>query len=548
MPEIVALNSKPRNTNILASASPVIATNAKVRCVAGLGAYDKQVCVSGIYCPLCDDGYETVTHDNYNAPHILNKLLANAFPQLTHSTHTQPGGGSVGFSKLLYNPNFIPQLLKSAARAFISHPAPSPLLMSLGFTLPTPSPTLSPSSPSLIDLLTMWHLQSSTYQSDPKTPIPAIGGNVFSHSMIQLVGSTKNPQDNPNAIHEGSALLDASRKPQEVHVLMEGPYDQVERYDHFLYKNIISGRIDSYKSASNVRRREFNDGTEGNVKQPNTPTNPNTSTISSPSPPTPSLPRLPPPGLPLAARRDMLCFESAPLVNGIEITGNVMVSLYVMSNRYDCDFYARLEDVYPPSKDYISGFALNIAHGIVSSTARYGHDEVDVLRKSGVHVDNMMSSMNTNTHDGDVNGINVTLDNTTIPLPSSTISPTAAEFDFNPQQPNNRVLLCPLYIHLVTIQLFPTSNLFSPGHRLRLTVGSSNYPHFMINPQTPQGQLGQQMLVADNTVLHSDEYPSSLWLPVAGCAACKDDVDMYVTLCGQDCQDQQVNEILQARL
>ena len=55
----------------------------------------------------------------------------------------------------------------------------------------------------------------------------------------------------------------------------------------------------------------------------------------------------------------------------------------------------------------------------------------------------------------------------------------------------------------VTITLYPTSNLFMPGHRIRLDISSSNHPRFDVNPNTgePLGR-DRRRAVADNTVFH----------------------------------------------
>jgi len=55
----------------------------------------------------------------------------------------------------------------------------------------------------------------------------------------------------------------------------------------------------------------------------------------------------------------------------------------------------------------------------------------------------------------------------------------------------------------VTLTLYPTSNLFMPGHRIRLDVSSSNFPRFDVNPNTGEA-IGRERrrVVADNTVFH----------------------------------------------
>jgi len=67
----------------------------------------------------------------------------------------------------------------------------------------------------------------------------------------------------------------------------------------------------------------------------------------------------------------------------------------------------------------------------------------------------------------------------------------------------------------LTITLYPTSNLFMPGHRIRLDVSSSNHPRFDVNPNTgePLGR-DRRRVAADNTVFHECERASRLVLPV----------------------------------
>ena len=54
---------------------------------------------------------------------------------------------------------------------------------------------------------------------------------------------------------------------------------------------------------------------------------------------------------------------------------------------------------------------------------------------------------------------------------------------------------------MVEIDPFPTSNLFKRGHRIRIDISSSNFPHFDVNPNTgePEG-TGLTRHVARNTV------------------------------------------------
>ena len=67
----------------------------------------------------------------------------------------------------------------------------------------------------------------------------------------------------------------------------------------------------------------------------------------------------------------------------------------------------------------------------------------------------------------------------------------------------------------VTVTTFPTSNLFKRGHRIRLDISSSNFPHFDVNPNTgaPEGQ-GLTRQVARNMVHCNRERPSHVVLPI----------------------------------
>jgi putative CocE/NonD family hydrolase len=76
-------------------------------------------------------------------------------------------------------------------------------------------------------------------------------------------------------------------------------------------------------------------------------------------------------------------------------------------------------------------------------------------------------------------------------------------------------LLNPGKIYDVTVDLWSTSNVFQKGHRLRLEVSSSNFPRFDRNLNTGRNASEDtQWTVANNTVLHDNEHPSALILPV----------------------------------
>jgi putative CocE/NonD family hydrolase len=157
--------------------------------------------------------------------------------------------------------------------------------------------------------------------------------------------------------------------------------------------------------------------------------------------------------LPLSERRDVLVFRSDPLAADLEVTGTVQVKLWVSSTAPDTDFTAKLIDEIPPNPDYALGFDLNIGDSILRLRYREG------------------------------------LDHQAGPLRPDEIVP-------------------------ITITLYPTSNVFKRGHRIRLDISSSNYPRFDVNPNTGE-RLGEyrRMVPADNSVYHDPSHPSQVVLP-----------------------------------
>jgi hypothetical protein len=157
--------------------------------------------------------------------------------------------------------------------------------------------------------------------------------------------------------------------------------------------------------------------------------------------------------LPLSERRDVLVFRTSPLEEDLEVTGTVEVKLWSSSNCRDTDFTAKLIDEIPPNPDYPLGFDLNLGDSILR--ARYR----DSL--------------------------------------------------------NHPKLVEPGQVYPVTITLYPTSNVFKKGHRLRLDISSSNFPRFDLNPNTgdPLG-THRRTVIAANSVYHEAGRPSHVRLPV----------------------------------
>jgi putative CocE/NonD family hydrolase len=160
------------------------------------------------------------------------------------------------------------------------------------------------------------------------------------------------------------------------------------------------------------------------------------------------------PYLPLSSRPDVLVFRTEVLTEPLDVTGSVVVHLLISSDAPDTDFTAKLVDEYPPNASYPSGYAMNITHGIVR--CRFRNSRTDPQR------------------------------------------------------------LEPGRVEQVSIELYPISNLFAAGHRLRLDISSSNFPHFDTNPNTGRFddfECGATQR-ALNSVWHSEVFPSRIVLPV----------------------------------
>ncbi|MDA0745272.1 MAG: CocE/NonD family hydrolase, partial [bacterium] len=132
--------------------------------------------------------------------------------------------------------------------------------------------------------------------------------------------------------------------------------------------------------------------------------------------------------LPLAARNDVLVFQTPELEADVEVTGPLSVKLWAHSSAVDTDFTVKLIDVHPPNVDYPDGFTQNLTDSIIRGRYRNSRDEAEWMEPGEIY-----------------------------------------EFE---------------------IVMYPTSNVFGVGHRIRLDVSSSNFPRFDINPNTG-GPLGR---------------------------------------------------------
>ena len=75
--------------------------------------------------------------------------------------------------------------------------------------------------------------------------------------------------------------------------------------------------------------------------------------------------------------------------------------------------------------------------------------------------------------------------------------------------------LTPGEVSRFTIDLWATSHVFLPGHRIRVEISSSNFPRFDRNLNTGEDQAtGTRWHTARQTVFHDPRYPSHVLLPV----------------------------------
>ncbi|MFK4444150.1 putative CocE/NonD family hydrolase [Caballeronia udeis] len=164
------------------------------------------------------------------------------------------------------------------------------------------------------------------------------------------------------------------------------------------------------------------------------------------------------PGVPLAARNDIVVFETPPLEEDMAVVGPVIVRLWISSDAPDTDFTAKLIDMYPPNSDYPEGFAMNLTDGIFRCRFHRSWSEPEFLE--------------------------------------------------------------PGRLYEITIEPFATANLFKRGHRIRLDISSSNFPHFDVNPNSGESPaLARAPRIAVNTVHLGTEHPSHLVLPIVPVSA-----------------------------
>ncbi len=80
---------------------------------------------------------------------------------------------------------------------------------------------------------------------------------------------------------------------------------------------------------------------------------------------------------------------------------------------------------------------------------------------------------------------------------------------------DKQVFMEPGRVYEVEVSPMSTSNVFAPGHRLRIEVSSSNFPRFTRNLNTGGKNYDEtEGVVAHNVIHHSAAYPSQIRVPV----------------------------------
>jgi putative CocE/NonD family hydrolase len=82
---------------------------------------------------------------------------------------------------------------------------------------------------------------------------------------------------------------------------------------------------------------------------------------------------------PLDRRRDVLVYQTAPLVEAVEVTGYPVVTLCASSSAVDTDFIVRLVEVHP------DGFSQNLSYGIVRARYRNGFESPGLMTPGQVY-------------------------------------------------------------------------------------------------------------------------------------------------------------------
>ncbi len=142
---------------------------------------------------------------------------------------------------------------------------------------------------------------------------------------------------------------------------------------------------------------------------------------------------------PLRERADVLVFETEPLAAPVVVIGPIEACLHIAADAHDIDIMVKLLDVYPPSADWPLGFAMNLTEGLLRARYRNGFERAEWVVRGEI-----------------------------------------AELRFEPQ---------------------PIGNLFAAGHRIRVDVQSSSFPHFEVNDRPAEISLFHDAVRPSHVVL-----------------------------------------------
>ncbi|WP_101573488.1 CocE/NonD family hydrolase [Brevibacterium sp. 239c] len=161
----------------------------------------------------------------------------------------------------------------------------------------------------------------------------------------------------------------------------------------------------------------------------------------------------------IGEREDVLVYRSTPLDEAVTVAGRVRLHIVLVASTPDLDVSVKLIDEHPPSQEWPHGFALNVCDGILRARYRRGYEEK-------------------------------------VPL------------DIGEETE-------------LVVDLPDTANLFAAGHRIRVDIAGSNFPHFDINPnhggppwELPHLFARSTVVLDGRTRLEIDTVPCSDGLPV----------------------------------
>lgn len=154
----------------------------------------------------------------------------------------------------------------------------------------------------------------------------------------------------------------------------------------------------------------------------------------------------------IGQRDDVLVFRSKPLEEPLTIAGQVRLRIVLTPTTPDLDVTVKLIDEYPTNEAWPHGFALNICDGILRARYRHGYEQK---------------------------------------VPAEIGAPTD-----------------------LIVDLPDTANLFHVGHRIRVDIAGSNFPHFDVNPnhggppwELPHLTARSEVLLDGSTRLEFDVLP-----------------------------------------